>query len=184
VTLRTSNQRSGRTLSRIDPNAAPSAAALGFGSSWLAYREANLVVRVDSSGATTSIPVGRGPSAIAVGRRAVWVANAIDGTVESIDPATGAAIMTFHVGSAPTAIVADGGNPLIKAARDLDARVVVVDADEPEVLRTLLSNRDAFTKSHRRRRQPRTPSTSLVKRNPRLYNTRHSAGVTNGDTET
>jgi DNA-binding SARP family transcriptional activator/ABC-type transport system substrate-binding protein len=102
--------RSGRTLSRIDPNAAPSAAALGFGSSWLAYREANLVVRVDSSGATTSIPVGRGPSAIAVGRRAVWVANAIDGTVESIDPATGAAIMTFHVGSAPTAIVADGGN--------------------------------------------------------------------------
>ena len=40
--------RSGRTLSRIDPNVAPAAVAQGFGSSWLAYREANLVVRVDA----------------------------------------------------------------------------------------------------------------------------------------
>ena len=53
--------------------------------SWLAYREANLVVRVDSSGAITQIPVGRGPSAVAVGKRAVWVANALDGTVKPID---------------------------------------------------------------------------------------------------
>ena len=91
--------RSGRTLGQLDPNAAPSAAALGFGSSWLAYREANLVVRVDSSGAITQIPVGRGPSAIAVGKRAVWVANALDGTVKSIDPATGSVITTIPVGS-------------------------------------------------------------------------------------
>ena len=88
--------RSGRTLERRDPNAAPVAAALGFGSSWLAYREANLVVRVDSLGALTQIPVGREPSAIAVGRRFVWVANAIDGTVESIDPSTGATVQTIR----------------------------------------------------------------------------------------
>ena len=53
--------RSGRTLSRIDPNVSPTAVAQGFGSSWLAYREANLVVRIDETGAITTIPVGRGP---------------------------------------------------------------------------------------------------------------------------
>jgi YVTN family beta-propeller protein len=100
--------RNGHTLGQLDPNAAPSAAALGFGSSWLAYRDADLVLRVDSSGAIKPIPVGRGPSAIAVGKRAVWVANAIDGTVKSIDPATGAVITTISVGSDPTAIATDG----------------------------------------------------------------------------
>ena len=79
--------RSGR-MGRIDPTVAPAAVAQGFGSSWLVDREENLVVRVDSSGAITPIPVGRGPSAIAVGKRAVWVADALDGTVSSIDPAT------------------------------------------------------------------------------------------------
>ena len=110
--------RSGRTLGQLDPNAAPSAAALGFGSSWLAYREANLVVRVDSSGAITQIPVGRGPSAIAVGKRAVWVANALDGTVKSIDPATGAVITTIPVGSTPTAIATDGDSVWVASGGD------------------------------------------------------------------
>ena len=110
--------RSGRTLGRLDPNAAPSAAALGFGSSWLAYREANLVVRVDSSGAITPIPVGRGPSAIAVGKRAVWVANALDGTVKSIDPATGSVITTIPVGSTPTAIATDGDSVWVASGGD------------------------------------------------------------------
>ena len=110
--------RSGRTLGRLDPNAAPSAAALGFGGSWLAYREANLVVRVDSSGAITQIPVGRGPSAVAVGKRAVWVANALDGTVKSIDPATGAVITTIPVGSIPTAIATDGDSVWVASGGD------------------------------------------------------------------
>ena len=110
--------RSGRRLGQLDPNAAPSAAALGFGSSWLAYREANMVVRVDSSGAITQIPVGRGPSAIAVGKRAVWVANAIDGTVKPIDPATGSVITTIPVGSAPTAIATDGESVWVASGGD------------------------------------------------------------------
>ena len=114
--------RSGRTLGQLDPNAAPSAAALGFGSSWLAYREANLVVRVDSSGAITQIPVGRGPSAIAVGKRAVWVANALDGTVKSIDPATSAVITTIPVGSSPTAIATDGDSVWVASGGDGNAR--------------------------------------------------------------
>jgi YVTN family beta-propeller protein len=117
--------RSGRTLGRLDPNAAPSAAALGFGSSWLAYREADLVVRVDSSGTITQIPVGRGPSAIAVGRRYVWVASGLDGTVKSIDPATGAVITTIPVGSTPTAIATDGDS--VWVASGGDSKLVRID---------------------------------------------------------
>ena len=110
--------RSGRRLGQLDPNAAPSAAALGFGSSWLAYPEADLVVRVDSLGAITQIPVGRGPSAIAIGKRAIWVANALDGTVKSIEPATGAVITTIPVGSTPTAIATDGDSVWVASGGD------------------------------------------------------------------
>ena len=112
------NANSGRILRQLDPKAAPSAAAVGFGSSWLAYREANLVVRVDSSGAITEIPVGREPSAIAVGKRAVWVANALDGTVKPIDPATNSPITTIRVGSTPTAIAAGGDSVWVASGGD------------------------------------------------------------------
>ena len=100
--------RSGHAIGQRDPNAAPSAAAFGFGSSWLAYREADLVVRIESSGRITPIQVGRGPSAIAVGKHAVWVANALGGTVKSINPATSSIITTIPVGRAPSAIATDG----------------------------------------------------------------------------
>jgi YVTN family beta-propeller protein len=110
--------RSGRVLGQLNPNADPSAAAFGFGSSWLAYREANLVIRIQSSGAITQIPVGRDPSAITVGTRAVWVANALDGTVESIDPSTGAAIMTIHVGTDPAALASGDGSVWVANAGD------------------------------------------------------------------
>ena len=97
-------------MSRIDPNAAPTAVAQGFGSSWLAYREADVVVRVDATGAITTIPVGREPSAVTVGRDAVWVADALDGTVKSIDPATSSVITTVDVGGAPSAIAEGDGS--------------------------------------------------------------------------
>ena len=111
--------RSGRTLSRIDPNVAPTAVAQGFGSSWLAYREANLVVRIDeTTGAITTIPVGRGPSAVTVGRRAVWVTDELDGTVKSIDPATSSVITTVKVGTAPSAITHGDGSVWVANAGD------------------------------------------------------------------
>ena len=41
-------------------------------------------------------------------------------------------------------LVADAGNPLVKAARDLDARVVVCDADDAAALTSLLTSRRTF----------------------------------------
>ena len=111
--------RSGRTLTRIDPTVAPTAVAQGFGSTWLAYREANLVVRIDTTtGAITPITVGRAPVAVTVGRRAVWVADALGGTVKSIDPATSSVITTVKVGSAPSGIAAGDGSIWVANAGD------------------------------------------------------------------
>jgi YVTN family beta-propeller protein len=127
--------RSGRMLEQVDPNAAPSATASGFGSTWLAYREGDMVVRVDSAGAITQIPVGRGPSAIAAGRHAVWVANALDGTVKSIDPATGAVITTIPVGSTPTAIATAGGS--VWVASGGDGKLVRIDERSSRITATV-----------------------------------------------
>ena len=110
--------RSGRTLRQIDPKIAPSAVAQGFGSTWLAYREANQVIRIDATGAITPIPVGRGPVAVTVGRRAVWVADALGDTVKSIDPATSSVITTVKVGSAPSGIAAGDGSVWVANAGD------------------------------------------------------------------
>jgi YVTN family beta-propeller protein len=110
--------RSGRTLRRIDPDVAPAAVAQGFGSSWLVDREANRVVRVDATGAITPIPVGRGPSAVTVGRRWVWVTDELDGTVKSIDPATSSVETTVEVGSAPSAIAEGDGSVWVANAGD------------------------------------------------------------------
>jgi YVTN family beta-propeller protein len=110
--------RSGRTLRRIDPTVAPTAVAQGFGSSWLAYREANLVVRIDATGAIIPIPVGRAPVAVTVGRRAVWVADSLGDTVKSIDPATSSVITTTEVGSAPSGIAEGDGSVWVANAGD------------------------------------------------------------------
>ncbi|MDL2335837.1 MAG: adenylate/guanylate cyclase domain-containing protein, partial [Chloroflexota bacterium] len=54
-------------------------------------------------------PVGRLPSAIAVGEGSVWVANAGDSTVSQIDPTSRAVIDTIDVGREPSGIAVGGG---------------------------------------------------------------------------
>src|SRR5205823_10464605 len=49
---------------------------------------------------------------------ALWVANALDGTVESIDPATGAAIRTIPVGRNPIALAAAGDSVWVASGGD------------------------------------------------------------------
>ena len=127
--------RNGRTLGQVDPNAAASAAAIGFGSSWLVYPEANLVIRVDRTGAITQIPVGRDPTAIAVGNHAVWVADALDGTLKPIDPATNSVITTIAVGRDPTAVAATGDTIWVAVAGD--GKLVRVDQRTNRVTATV-----------------------------------------------
>ncbi len=61
---------------------------------------------VDSS---KQIGVGDGPTAVAFGAGAVWVANVNDGTVSRIDPETYEVVETIEVGNAPAGIAVSGG---------------------------------------------------------------------------
>src|SRR5207245_2156156 len=55
------------------------------------------------------IPVGNGPSAIAVGEGAVWVADTLDDEILRIDPDTNAVRTTIKVGRIPTGIAVGAG---------------------------------------------------------------------------
>ena len=99
---------SGHATALADPSATSVAAAQGFGSSWLVEADSNAVVRVEASGTQTAIPVGRGPNAIAIGAGRVWVANKLDDTVKSIDPATNSIDKVVSVAGAPSGIALSG----------------------------------------------------------------------------
>jgi YVTN family beta-propeller protein len=68
------------------------------------------VTRIDpSSGATTTIRVGHGPMALALGSGAVWVANKDDGTISRIDAGSNDVVRTIEIGNAPAGLTfADG----------------------------------------------------------------------------
>ena len=75
---------------------------------WVADTLDDAVVRIDPStrAVTTTIPVGRAPTGVAVGAGSVWVANSGDGTVTRIDPVDGQArCRTIDVGGSPQGIV-------------------------------------------------------------------------------
>src|SRR5438034_8303366 len=57
-----------------------------------------------------TIPVGRSPEAVAAGARGVWVANADDGTLSGIDPASDEVVKTVGLKNTPQglAVTPDG----------------------------------------------------------------------------
>jgi YVTN family beta-propeller protein len=59
---------------------------------------------------TATIPVGTGPADVLVSDGAVWVANATQGTVSRIDPATSTVTSTVHVVSSPVRLAAGFGS--------------------------------------------------------------------------
>jgi YVTN family beta-propeller protein len=71
---------------------------------------ANAVGLIDARGrVTVQVPVGQGPTTVAVGDRAVWAVNETADTVSRIDPLS-KAVQTIPVGSSPTGIaVCRGG---------------------------------------------------------------------------
>jgi YVTN family beta-propeller protein len=62
---------------------------------------------------TETIPVGNGPSALAVAATGVWVADAAASAVVRIDPATGAVASSLHVGDPPVAVAVVGETPWV-----------------------------------------------------------------------
>jgi YVTN family beta-propeller protein len=76
----------------------------------VACRGDDVVERIPADlnfGSPRQIPVGDGPTAVAFGAGAIWVANASDGTVSRIDPET-YEVETIEVGNAPAGIAVSG----------------------------------------------------------------------------
>ena len=71
--------------------------------------------------------MGQGPTAIAVGEDAVWVANTQEDTVARIDPATAAVTATISVGRRPTGVAAGGG--AVWVANSLSGTVSRIDPE-------------------------------------------------------
>jgi YVTN family beta-propeller protein len=56
------------------------------------------------------VKVGSGPTSIAAGAGAVWVANALDGTISRIDPNTNAVVQRIRVGNGPSGVAVGEGS--------------------------------------------------------------------------
>ena len=82
-----------------------------------------------------AIPVGNGPSGVAVGAGAVWVANRRDGTVSRIDPDTDTATDLVPVGREPRAVAADRNGVWVANAGD--GTVMRIDPSSGQVTDTI-----------------------------------------------
>ena len=68
------------------------------------------MTRIDPfTGSARTIDVGRGPTAVAVGAGAVWVANTAGSTISRVDPATNSVVDTIEIGNAPNGLVVSDG---------------------------------------------------------------------------
>jgi YVTN family beta-propeller protein len=71
------------------------------------------------------VPIRTGPSALAAGMGAIWVANVDDGSVSKIDPRTNALVDTIPVGNGPGGIAVGGG--YVWVTNSLDGTVSRID---------------------------------------------------------
>jgi YVTN family beta-propeller protein len=127
---------SGRIVQQLDPNATPAAIAIGGdGAAWITDNGADTVTRVDPTGLLTPIPVGNGPSGIAVGDGGVWVADSPDNAVVRIDPDTRAVTTTIPVGSSPAGIAVGAGS--VWVADSGDGTVDRIDPQTDKVIATI-----------------------------------------------
>lgn len=119
-------------------DSAPAAAALGGRSLWLAEPDAGMVTRVDTaSGNVERIPVGGQPNALAVSRRAVWVADSAGGgNLIRIDPAIDKPTSKIPLGGALVEALAFGQGRLWLADPN-DQSLLVVDPLSGDVDRTI-----------------------------------------------
>ena len=104
--------------------------AFAFGSLWVLNRTANQLVEVDpiTSLRLDPITVGDGPSALAVGRDALWVANGRDGTVTRVElgePGQAAQLQTIRVTAGLVDVAVGAGG--VWVASSVDRTVTRID---------------------------------------------------------
>jgi YVTN family beta-propeller protein len=103
----------------------------GLGS---AAENAVALIKADTNRLVADVPVGNGPTSIAVADDAVWVTNAQDGSVARIDPETTSVVAHIPVGSQPSGIGVGGG--AVWVASSLDGTVMRIDSETNAVVQT------------------------------------------------
>jgi YVTN family beta-propeller protein len=93
----------------------------------LAAASPNAVAAIDvgSNRLVADVPVGNGPTSVAVGEGSVWVTNAHDRSISRVDPRTGTVVQRIDVGGDPGGIAVGAG--AVWVANSLDATVSRVD---------------------------------------------------------
>ena len=86
-------------------------------------------------GLPTPIPVGNGPTGIAVGEGGVWVAYSLDDKVARIDPATQSVTNTIAVGRSPAGVAVGAGS--VWVANSGDGTVTRIDPRTNKVQATI-----------------------------------------------
>ena len=92
------------------------------------------MVRIDpTTGKQVFAPihVGNGPTGIAFGHGAAWVANSLDGTVSRIDPETNSVTALVPTGNGPDAVAVDPRG--IWVSNQFDGNVVRIDPSRNQV---------------------------------------------------
>jgi YVTN family beta-propeller protein len=109
--------RSERVVARIRRAPWPAALAADEAGAWAVntapFYKRGMLVRIDAATNRLQgrpVPLGRGPSGLAVGAGAVWVADALEGTVRRIDPLRGRIVARIRVGRQPYTLAFAAGS--------------------------------------------------------------------------
>jgi ABC-type transport system substrate-binding protein/DNA-binding SARP family transcriptional activator/streptogramin lyase len=102
--------RGGTIQTVVDTGGQPRGIAWGAGVAWVTDAANDLLLRIDRKGAVERIPVGNGPTGVAVADGAVWVVNQLDRTVFELNPRAFRRVATFRVGNGADAVAFGHGS--------------------------------------------------------------------------
>jgi YVTN family beta-propeller protein len=97
--------------------------------------DAVAAIDVSSNRLVADVPVGSGPTSVAVGEGSVWVTNAQDRSVTRIDPRTSAVLQRIDVGGDPSGVAVGAG--AVWVANSLDGTVSRIDPVTNRVVQTI-----------------------------------------------
>jgi YVTN family beta-propeller protein len=138
-----------RVVARISTGTWPAALAVGPKGVWVVntapFFKQGTLVHIDAATNRTdgrSVPLGPAPSGVAVGQGAVWVADAIQGTVRRIDVRQRRVVATIRVGHQPYALAYTAGS--IWVTNSDDKTVSRIDASTNKVVATIRVPRNPY----------------------------------------
>jgi YVTN family beta-propeller protein len=121
---------------RLAPQQVPMTITYAQGAAWVAVIGSDELLRIDSSsGETTQIPVGFGPSGLAYGFGSIWATMVGAGTVWRIDPKTRRVSDVIDVGSGPLGVAVGAGSAWV--ANHCDGTVSRIDPATDDVTATI-----------------------------------------------